>query len=553
MSRFVFVAAAVVTLMLPGLAQAADAWSYQSPRDVKHIALTPLGHLLVGTSEAIMLLDGTTGKVLWTLDAVRDCSFNVELGETMCRAGHDGGAVLRVSDDAPYAWVSLKSGVVVVDLQEGKVTLDSRSLPFKKYKNAQLVFEQDRVLVYAEEAEGRHVFAGFQASTGAKAWQTETAIVSDYTPLGLRNGRLFGYGKDRHAKRVLASIDPVGGGLWARDDVLTRDLSNYRLPLPDTDATVVVHLGKDGPIRLDSQGQVLWRARRFEGKDPLNKVTDPDVWVRDGSVIYLPNQKSVYAINTGDGTVLWEHKSSSEPTRLWTLSTSLLVSADGKLSLVDKKSGARIWRDEVVVPGAGWFRVDEARNRVFALGDKKLSSIDLASGNVTALGTYTIDHDNLDLTPEGELVATSRRHVTRFDASGKQRFHREYESPIGDGFWSNFGRLALASALSSIGPSIGSAAGVYVPGPTLATTMKFVANRRAQMAEATAQYHFVLFKQEVIGAEPTYGVARVSLVNGDERGTVSLKEKDPWIVLDAATQTLFYVDEKRSIRAMRFE
>jgi hypothetical protein len=150
-------------------------------------------------------------------------------------------------------------------------------------------------------------------------------------------------------------------------------------------------------------------------------------------------------------------------------------------------------------------------------------------------------------------VATSRRHVTRFDASGKQRFHREYESPIGDGFWSNFGRLALASALSSIGPSIGSAAGVYVPGPTLATTMKFVANRRAQMAEATAQYHFVLFKQEVIGAEPTYGVARVSLVNGDERGTVSLKEKDPWIVLDAATQTLFYVDEKRSIRAMRFE
>ena len=73
------------------------------------------------------------------------------------------------------------------------------------------------------------------------------------------------------------------------------------------------------------------------------------------------------------------------------------------------------------------------------------------------------------------------------------------------------------------------------------------------MAEASAQYHFVLFKQEAAGAEPKYGVARVSLVTGDERGIAWLKEKDPWIVLDAVAETLFYVEEKRTIRAMRFE
>lgn len=72
-------------------------WQYESERDIGYFALTPLGSILVTTSDGAAVLDPETGKTLWTSSNLRDC----QAAETpddppKCQFGNLGKGTLTI-------------------------------------------------------------------------------------------------------------------------------------------------------------------------------------------------------------------------------------------------------------------------------------------------------------------------------------------------------------------------------------------------------------------------------------------------------------------------
>ena len=131
------------------------------------------------------------------------------------------------------------------------------------------------------------------------------------------------YRKDREDTRVISEIDVEAGRvLWQSTAILNEDIEDgpsivggggrwrqkpfeFTAPVFDTDSSVVLFITKDGPLRVSSDGKLLWRFEPLKGKEPSFIAS------RDG-VVVATNGRDVAGIDASNGRELWLHRGKSE-------------------------------------------------------------------------------------------------------------------------------------------------------------------------------------------------------------------------------------------------
>jgi hypothetical protein len=569
MTRILF---ATVLLVTFASGTHAAQWVYEPASPIQHFELTSTGDVFVTTDTGIAVIDATSGKPLWSRDDVQckprkeGLARIVNSAEIYCRHLSDTDLTLELLPETSSAALSSATRLAVIDVQTGKTTFDSAAHSLGSAIQHVYVMRTHQLLVHGRTDRGNYQVAAIRVGESAPQWRTAVTISKDLLWLGSPDdATALVYGKNAENRRIVATIDLASGKLvWERNDLLKRDVKadRYVRPLRDTADTVIVYIDEDGPMRLGRGGELLWRAGELAGNTPA------EMRLAAGT-LYVIRGDTVYGIDaTGAGTIRWKRKTRSTPLSVQPHPKGLLVWSEKKIDLLDFGSGVELWPREAELP-RGWapraaalmlfapMHFDHEPPRVvqddsaYVAGHEMLAAIDIPTGRVTTISGFRFGDNEPPLRLElanGGFVVSSNQNLARFDATGRQIFHRYFKGPGMSG-WGKVGLFGAAFAGTLAGAAAGATYNPFNPTWTLYSVYgkRFSATRDAE------RFFYVFFEPEKATVGQTFGIVRLDKETGDETGRVWLNVRNPKYLVNDDTQTVFLNDDDRVIRALRFE
>ncbi|MBL0055149.1 MAG: PQQ-binding-like beta-propeller repeat protein [Chitinophagaceae bacterium] len=127
---------------LEGLAQQAPLWKTDVDRDVKWMKVTPFGQVLACNSKGLSCLDPETGKILWNIEALKNCP-----QETYTAI--EGSRFFTISPDG------LNDVVDVVDMFEGTVLFNSADAGIKDISDQFYLRDMEKLLLFGKIRGGK--------------------------------------------------------------------------------------------------------------------------------------------------------------------------------------------------------------------------------------------------------------------------------------------------------------------------------------------------------------------------------------------------------------
>lgn len=354
--------------------------------------------LLLATTAHLAALDPANGRILWT---------RTDLG------GLKEAALDYLSTG--YAVVTRADRMDLVDLRTGQTRWDTRALSFTAPRGWLPVGTADStILMLGRTAESPTTLVAVDVATGKVRW---------------RQDHLFG-------------VEPK---------VFTESGVPYLLgnqdPLVDTDSTLVLYIGAEGPMRLDARsGALLWRSSELHTGD-VPAPRDGYAWMRlRHGMIVIPSEKSLVGMRTADGHAAWVHSCKGKVIRLMWTTDGLLARGEDWIDLLDAGTGKSVWPVPVEVKRST--RMVLRGDTIFIEADKKLLAIQVANGTVRTLASLKFEQGEepggIAVFPEG-IVLNSWHHITLFDRHGLQRNHLSYPSPK-ETFGEALGRASIGTS-----------------------------------------------------------------------------------------------------------
>ncbi|MEE8367083.1 MAG: PQQ-binding-like beta-propeller repeat protein [Thermoanaerobaculia bacterium] len=508
---------------------------------------TSTGDLLVSTQNKTMLLDGETGETIWTRDDLTGCkAVFAPIYQFECKYLPLGDLNFEIlpSVQRMIGHESVDGELAIFDLETGATVFEPESGSFGKIRRYVHSEPSGQLAFFAEGEDDEFLMVGVRLADGRVMWQFDSPTTKDPAWLGvLEDGSVLMYGKN-DGERILAMLDLKEGTIaWQNDEVLDEDVKvlwapklrfsgkdwrpkQYRIePLIfDSESTLISFVTKDGPMRLSRDGELIWRGVDLDGKDPSQMI------LAEG-VLYLLQEKNVFAIDSSDGRILWRVKARFDPDTIELHDQGLLVWSKKRLDLLDTESGSPRWRKELDISEAAANAHVVTSERIYVAGKKVLSEVNILDGGLTRLARYEFDDGEgptrLSLA-ETSLILESPQNFARYDLTSQEFIHRYYKSPRSSG-WARFGAYArggLAGFLTVFGARYG-----------------YTALR--------AQYSYYYFENEDGGEARRFAFIRVDRETGQEEGTLWLNQRKPEIIFDSQTEILFS-REKGSLEAARF-
>ncbi|MEZ5344320.1 MAG: PQQ-binding-like beta-propeller repeat protein [Pyrinomonadaceae bacterium] len=281
-SKFVYglILTAFLIGSVPGLVNAeTPIWSFNG---AKWFTKLESGNLMVGKDSNVIMLEGATGKTLWTrndLGKIAEAEFT-EL---------EGTPLVLISDNS--GWAQRKTKLTAIDNQTGETVWETeKMLGFTV--NVTPVYEKD-LLIFLTIKDNRQkkdkpdIFA-LRMSTGELLWQNEYSEKVD----------LYGVEKKKNSG---AKAMFLGSGGGASDRF---DLSGENPPLIDQDSMYLTYAGLHRYNLAD--GKLVWK-NVYDVTDGSLKNTNGQA-ISDGDTIYTSAQGIIRAIDKNSGSVKWTTK-----------------------------------------------------------------------------------------------------------------------------------------------------------------------------------------------------------------------------------------------------
>jgi hypothetical protein len=532
-------------------------WRYTSEEEIKFYRVTPPGDLMVGTKDGVVALDPETGEPRWSRhDILR---------------AHDGfigpinpgpwpGAAFDPIPFSPYGVVRTNDGILMLDLTTGETVWDSTAVEMDKVRGHFVIPQHDLVLVYGEAREGDETLVAVDALTGEPRW---------------RRGDLF----ERSSPQQL-HVNAL------------RSLTGHQPPLVDSDSTFILDISKDGPMRIHSRtGELLWRSdidrdppRLLEGYAPM--------LLRDGT-LFVPYERTCWrgdscredrmlALNTADGSVLWNHKDKF-PSRVAQMELTphglvvrgrtpppedenihqfdstgqlrmLSPGYDFFIDLLDPLTGAPKWGQEYLDLTLNTrFIADE--DGIFLAVHNGLLALDYADGSPLLLAE--LEFEDSDPPSKLEVVGTnflvsSGHDFNSVNRAGVVQYRSHFEGPGLSGIQN----VLLFIFLAAPGGELTCAPGVCGPDGEIYFGPAFAAagsgsDRLAARAEAV-NYTYTVTKVPDASGREGFSLLRLDKRTGEEVGRVWMVERRPDFVLDELSRIVFAREDDRKIAAYRF-
>jgi outer membrane protein assembly factor BamB len=589
MLKNIFACLLVLCVFVPlAFGQEATVWEYDTDlsAEIGHFEITPLGSIFVGRPDRAVALDQYTGEVIWERLDIRGCRQHVDDPDTENVNEADGTIRCRVYGmEGPrdrYLYLPRFSTIpntnfglfevgfqeccasiryAVFDLATGSTLWDSSEarLSFERTHGFRYVPQLNQFLLSGESADGREFVAALSGSDGELLWQQEIDFLDRFKFVGTpNNAQVLIYGKTDGGQRTLVSMGLTDGvEQWRVEGFLRNDARNRNVLLEaDSDGTVVLYLTKDGPfrLRLDS-GEIVWRAGDWD-EDPPDRGAAR--MVLDGELLFVPNGRHVNALRIEDGGVVWrtEDRFRGEPVDMRMVSGGLLVRSRA-LDLLDSETGRSLWRKRTDrFDEESQVQVDEAA--VYLAEEKRLSMVDLATGDVARLAEYDFHGDKpsrIEASDES-LLLMSRQNLLQVTRAGEIEYHVYQEAPSA-GF---FEKLAAGLALAAY--SINEQTDLENPG---AVSQEVLNETRAAMLESypalSARYgsseetysSYYMFTDTPVADREGYSLVRLDKSSGLETGRLWVDDRSAKYTIDELTDTIYLLETAYILRALRLE
>lgn len=254
-------------------------WTYKG---AKWYSLMETGNIAVGVSNGIVMLDGSTGSLVWQRNDLGDIK-EEEYNEL------PGTPLVLVADNS--GWAQRKTKLTAIDVVTGQnVWQTEKMLGFTAqvtpvYKKDMIVFltikdnriNKDKPDIYA-----------VKMSTGDLLWQGEYSEKVDL------------YGIEKKKRGATASMFLGSGG--GRSDRF--DLSGENPPIVDGDSLYMTYAGLHRYNLAD--GKLVWKTL-YDVTDGMLKNTNGQA-LFDGDTIYTSAKGVVRAIDKNSGAIKWTTK-----------------------------------------------------------------------------------------------------------------------------------------------------------------------------------------------------------------------------------------------------
>lgn len=474
------VAASVLSAGAPAAAAqlpAADtAWRYRAASDIRRMRTCPAAELLVTTKSALVALDATTGAVLWQLEGLPNLEAGLHWGR--CEA-HTG---LSYRGDK----------IVVFDLGSGRRLWDAGALPpFREIRGYVTFEDEDLLLLFLRTATSDRALAAVQLSTGALRWQRDD-LFSESPRFRGRGG--------------------------------VSDIAEYQTFLADSDTSVILYVTADGPLRLDRRtGATLWKGDALAGRRVPALGDYAHMRARD-SVLVIPQDNGLVALDTRDGHVLWRAPTpfpAHVSGMVWVPSGLLVRAGRAYVTVLDPATGAPRWPQPLTVRPDGT-AYDFVGDRYFVVAQDRLLVAELATGDTTGLATLQLsdgEHAADLFARDDHLLVFARRNLLRVDFQGTIAYQRFYPAP-GASFFEVLGGVS--------------------PGAVFGT------------AVLKAEYAYFVTTAPDAAGRTGNSLVRVALADGNEMGRIWFRERAPKYWPDTARDQLLVLIDGRTLVALRF-
>lgn len=283
-SKFLSIAgmfAIVATLMVfAGVANAdTPIWSFKG---AKWYAMMETGNVMVGLDKSIAMIDGATGKQIWTRADLGDIKED-EYTEL------PGTPLLLISDNS--GWAQRKTKVYALDTLTGTTVWQTEKMLGYTVEVAP-VYSKD-MIVFLTIRDNRmnkdkpDIFA-LKMSNGELLWNNEYTEKVDL------------YGVQKKGRGATATM-LFGSGNQASNRF---DLSGENPPIFDGDSMYMTYAGLHRYSLTD--GKLVWKTL-YDVTDGSLKNTNGQAII-DGDMIYTSAQGIIRAIDKASGTVKWTTK-----------------------------------------------------------------------------------------------------------------------------------------------------------------------------------------------------------------------------------------------------
>ncbi len=511
-------------------------WQQTFSGNIEWQRLTATGHLLVCTGDALCAVNPEDGTILWSSEEMKG------IDEEKC----------DLLDYTPYALITKGKGIFKAG--QSKLTL-------------------------------------IDVTTGAEKWNTEEIGITNSSGnflLPQSNALIIvgALGKNPNERNLICVDLETGKQLWMQKDFFKdykpelipvsktkESLDGNQFPVYDTDESIIVYWSKKGVRKINVKtGEVVWFCEFKSGEAPsLTYGYAPMMLSADRSVLYTPSQKSLVAIKTSDGSLLWSKPPQFKglPWQMELTPQGILVKGgpnnEGKdgdpfITLVDPSTGELKWAKPFdKLKDATDCTVDG--DQVIVAADKKMYSIALADGSFKELAK--------DLKMEGgELTGTmetrengylliSSQNLLLIDKSGKEVFHAFHKAPG----TSMFAKIASTAAVMAVNTMVaaeahsramnqamqtGSGSASYsliTSNPTL--SKRFKATRSSE--------NFVIMLTDIKDQpENGQGLVKVGKADGKVAKSLVLGTKKPEYRFDEVESKLFFKADDKKIACYAF-
>jgi len=503
-------------------------WTASFDKDILWQELTPTGHLVVSSKEALVGINPETGATMWRMEelsGLKEASFDL-IPLTQLATIQKGKGFLGAMNQ-----------MIVLDYVEGTVKWNSDKLDFQTSMGQFVLPEIEGLMIYGRNDKGQNSVLVVDLETGAKIWENKEFFEK-------RNPQLL------------------------QMSAVKMTLVGNQEPLFDTDATMITFMNNKAVRKWNAKtGERIWETEvKCKAAPALKSGYAPMLLNDDASVVYVPADMTVYAIRTADGSLAWQ-----KPPKLRGMVYQMSLDANGLLVkggpagkkgdpfmvVLDPATGEKKWKKEFKkLENATNFVVHDESALVFT--GKTLYAVSLSDGTPTEIARGIRFKGNEEPSRlsmlANNLYMSSPQNMMLLSPGGEPRYHAYHSAP-GGGL---LGKIVSTSALTAI--NAGSSMDAYARASAAASqsatgrgsatytliTRNPYMSKRFKASTATHNYNYILTNVKTDDAKGV-GLVKVNKTTGETETQIVLGEKEPIYDVDEIEGRLFFAKNKREI------
>ncbi|MBU0692636.1 PQQ-like beta-propeller repeat protein [bacterium] len=532
---------------------AEELWKASFEKDIRWQQMMDCGYLLVSTDDALNCLDPADGSIKWQKQ---------EFG----KLPQD---YLDVIAGTPFAAImdyerktDSKSRMLFINIPDGRELWNSEKFAMTEANGQLFIPELDALFIVGKNADKEYLTALVDIFTGYVHW-TSTELFSRKSS---KAPRMFE--TERSSRKLICGNQE---------------------PLVTPDGNILEFISEQGLRKLDAKtGTVLWTwPLKVKEVPSIKEGWAPMMLSEDSSIVYVPFEETLQAVNISDGSLHWGKKgvkTKGQVKEIKLTPAAIVIKGHGRsagkkeydepyikpfINALAYETGKSIWRKPFKkLYNASSMTIDGDRILLHVHGASfhgEMLSINIADGVYEEAIRKTRFNGNefpqtVEALDDGYLM-TSASNIAKYDMEGNELWHYYYK-PLSPKLLTAIAMTAMtvlgnniseANAMAEARRTAWVRRQSFNPDTVQYETTALNEYWRLSTSKSTLNYLFIATNVEGGKSSSTEnaGLIKVSKETGQIVSRVTLGNKEPQFEMDALESRVFYQSNSAEITCYR--